>query len=109
MAVPSQLASPPLRAAATIDSINPATQEINAQFAVTQPADLPAIFARARSAQNEWSARPLRERCAMLRHLRDAIFARREEIADAVTREAGTPAKQASRASKPSSPKCSSR
>jgi acyl-CoA reductase-like NAD-dependent aldehyde dehydrogenase len=91
MPIPAQLASPPSRAVATIDSINPATQEINAQFAVTQPADLPAIFARARSAQKAWSARPLRERCAMLRHLRDAIFARREEIADAVTREAGKP------------------
>jgi acyl-CoA reductase-like NAD-dependent aldehyde dehydrogenase len=91
MAVPSQLASPPSRAVATIDSINAATQEINAQFAVTQPAELPAIFARARSAQKEWAARPLRERCAMLRHLRDAIFARREEIADVITREAGKP------------------
>ena len=78
MAVPSQLASPPLRAVATIDSINPATQEINAQFAVTPPTDLPAIFARARTAQKEWATRPLRERCAMLRHLRDAIFARRD-------------------------------
>src|SRR5271155_5673813 len=91
MAVPSQLASPPSRAVATIDSINPATQEINAQFAVTQPADLPAIFARARNAQKEWATRPLRERCAMLRGLRDAIFARRDEIAEVITREAGKP------------------
>jgi acyl-CoA reductase-like NAD-dependent aldehyde dehydrogenase len=91
MAVPSQLASPPSRAAATIDSINPATQQINAQFAATQPADLSAIFARARDVQKEWAARPMRERCAMLRHLRDAIFARRDEIADVITREAGKP------------------
>jgi len=76
MAVPSQLASTPSRAVATIDSINPATQEINAQFAVTLPAELPAIFARARSAQKDWSARPLRERCAMLRPLRDALSRR---------------------------------
>src|SRR5271170_3828997 len=91
MAVPSQLASPSLRAPATIDSINPATQQINAQFPVTQLADLPAIFARARTAQKDWAARPIRERCAMLRQLRDAIFARRDEIADAITREAGKP------------------
>jgi acyl-CoA reductase-like NAD-dependent aldehyde dehydrogenase len=91
MAVPSQLASAPLSAFATIDSINPATQEINAQFAVTQPAELPAIFVRARRAQKEWSAHPLRERCAMLRGLRDAIFARHDEIADVITREAGKP------------------
>jgi acyl-CoA reductase-like NAD-dependent aldehyde dehydrogenase len=91
MAVPSQLASPPSRPVATIDSINPATQETNAQFAVTQPADMATIFARARSAQKKWSAHPLRERCAMLRRLRDAIFARRDEIAEAITREAGKP------------------
>ncbi len=91
MAVSSQLASPAARVAATIDSINPATQEINAQFAVTEPADLPAIFARARSAQKDWAARPLRERCTMLRAIRDAIFTRRDEIADVVTREAGKP------------------
>jgi hypothetical protein len=45
-AVPSQLASPPSRAVATIDSINPATQKINRQFAVTRPADLPTSLAR---------------------------------------------------------------
>jgi acyl-CoA reductase-like NAD-dependent aldehyde dehydrogenase len=91
MAVPSQLAAPASRAAASIESINPATQEINARFAITQPSELPAIFARARDAQKEWSARPLRERCSKLRDLRDAIFARRDAIADVITREAGKP------------------
>jgi acyl-CoA reductase-like NAD-dependent aldehyde dehydrogenase len=91
MAHPSQLASPPVRAVATLDSINPATQQINAQFTVTQPADLPGIFTRARNAQKDWAARSLRERCAMLRSLRNAIFARRDEIADVITREAGKP------------------
>src|SRR5580698_1798170 len=91
MAHPSQLASPPVRAVATLDSINPTTQQINAQFTVTQPADLPGIFTRARNAQKDWAARSLRERCAMLRSLRNAIFARRDEIADVITREAGKP------------------
>jgi acyl-CoA reductase-like NAD-dependent aldehyde dehydrogenase len=91
MAVPSQLASPSLRAAATIESINPATQVVNARFEVMQPADLPVIFERARNAQRDWAARPLRERCAMLRGLRDAICVRRDEIVDVVTREAGKP------------------
>ncbi len=91
MSVPSQLAAPPSHAVATIESINPATQEVNARFAVTQPGDLPAIFDRARQAQKEWSARPLRERGAKLRDLRDAIFARRDEIANVVMREAGKP------------------
>ena len=91
MAVPSQLAAPTLRAAATIESINPATQEVNARFEVTQPGNLPAIFERAREAQKDWSAGPSRERCSKLRDLRNAIFARRDDIADIVTREAGKP------------------
>jgi acyl-CoA reductase-like NAD-dependent aldehyde dehydrogenase len=91
MAVPSQLAAAPLRAVATIESINPATQEVNARFEITQRGDLPAIFERARAAQAEWAARTLRERSGMLRGLRDAIFARRDEIADVVSREAGKP------------------
>ena len=95
MAVPSQLASPPLRAAATIESINPATQEVNARFEITQPADLPAIFERARNAQKVWAARSLREHCTMLRGLRDAIFARRDEIAEVVSRETGKPRAEA--------------
>lgn len=91
MAVPSQLVSSPSPAAATVESINPATQEVNARFAITQPTELPALFKRARQAQKEWSARPLRKRCAELRILRDAIFARRDEIADIISREAGKP------------------
>jgi acyl-CoA reductase-like NAD-dependent aldehyde dehydrogenase len=91
MAVSSQFASAALRAANTIDSINPATQEISAQFAVTQADALPAIFDRARIAQKSWAARPIRDRCEMLRRLLDTIFTRRDEIAEAITRETGKP------------------
>lgn len=79
------------RAADTIDSINPSTQQINAQFQITQPAALPEIFERARKAQKNWASRSLRNRCEMLRNLRDAIFYRRDEIANAISSETGKP------------------
>lgn len=75
----------------TIDSINPATNEVRARFAATDPADLPEIFRRARAAQLEWSTRPLKSRCAKIGDLRDAIFGAREEIADAISQESGKP------------------
>jgi acyl-CoA reductase-like NAD-dependent aldehyde dehydrogenase len=74
-----------------IDSINPATQETIARFECTQPSHLPLIFENARRAQKEWSAQSLRDRCAMLRKFRDAIFARRDQIADTISRETGKP------------------
>ena len=85
------VASPPLSTTQMIESINPATQEINARFECTQSSQLPAIFENARRAQKEWAALPLPNRCAMLRKLRDAIFARRDQIADVISREAGKP------------------
>ncbi len=83
--------TPTIASAAPIDSVNPATNEITARFAATNPADLPEIFRRARAAQFEWAARSLQSRCAKLADLRDAIFACREEIADAITWETGKP------------------
>ena len=74
-----------------IESVDPATNEVFARFEATRADALPEIFERARAAQQEWSARPLAERCAMLRRLRDAIYARRDEIAEVISRETGKP------------------
>jgi acyl-CoA reductase-like NAD-dependent aldehyde dehydrogenase len=91
MAVFSKFASPSARAVDAIDSINPATQEINGRFPVTNAVELPGIFERARVAQKTWTAHPIQYRCEMLRGLRDTIFTRRDEIAEAITRETGKP------------------
>jgi acyl-CoA reductase-like NAD-dependent aldehyde dehydrogenase len=88
---PQSLATPAPSAATFIDSINPATNEVFARFEATPVSSLAKIFERARTAQQEWSARPLAERCAILRRLRDAIYARRDEIADVISRETGKP------------------
>ena len=78
-----------------IDSVNPATGEVVARIPATPLTAIPAIFEAARAAQKEWSARTLRERCAMLRKLRDAIFERRDDIANIVSRETGKPRAEA--------------
>ena len=65
-----------------VDSVNPATGEVVARIPATPLSAIPAIFETARAAQKEWAAKPLRERCAMLRKLRDAIFERRDDIAE---------------------------
>jgi acyl-CoA reductase-like NAD-dependent aldehyde dehydrogenase len=74
-----------------VESINPATGEVLARIPATPLGAIPGIFETAREAQKAWAARPLRERCAMLRRLRDAIFERREDIVNVVTRETGKP------------------
>jgi acyl-CoA reductase-like NAD-dependent aldehyde dehydrogenase len=91
MPVPSHLAPAPRLDTQFIESINPATQETNGRFESTQPEQLSAIFASARSAQRQWAVQPIRDRCAMLRRLRDVIYARRNQIADAISRETGKP------------------
>jgi succinate-semialdehyde dehydrogenase/glutarate-semialdehyde dehydrogenase len=77
--------------AAHVDSIDPATGETIARFESCEPADVPAIFERARVAQAAWAAQPIRERAAALRRLRDAIFDSRDEIAGVISRETGKP------------------
>jgi len=74
-----------------LESLDPATGEVIGRFEATPPENLPLIVERAREAQKKWAARPLRERCALLRRLRDVLFARRAEIAEVVTRESGKP------------------
>ncbi|MGA7091396.1 MAG: aldehyde dehydrogenase family protein, partial [Candidatus Acidiferrales bacterium] len=88
---PQSFAVPNAPASEVVVSIDPATGETLAQFPATPPSALPAIFERARRAQRDWATRPLRERAACLRRLRDVIFSRRDEIASAVSRESGKP------------------
>jgi acyl-CoA reductase-like NAD-dependent aldehyde dehydrogenase len=78
-----------------IDSVNPATGEVVARIPTTPLSAIPAIFEAAHAAQKEWAARSLSKRCAMLRKLRDAIFERRDDIANIVTRETGKPRAEA--------------
>jgi len=88
--------STPLEAVAArtvthLDSLDPASGEVIARFEMTPPAEAPRILQCARQAQASWAATPLHHRCALLRRLRDVLFARRQEIADIISRETGKP------------------
>jgi acyl-CoA reductase-like NAD-dependent aldehyde dehydrogenase len=83
--------SAPPSAAARLDSIDPSTGDLIAQFELTPPADVPRILERARRVQHDWARRPIAGRCHLLRRLGEIILTRRQEIAEIVTREAGKP------------------
>src|SRR5579872_7284297 len=78
-----------------IPSIDPATGEVQAWIAATQPDDVSSIVFRARAVQQNWALRPIAERCRLLRALRERIFMSRNELADAVVRESGKPRSEA--------------
>ena len=87
---------PPLTTAAspvvrTVDSVNPATNQVVERFAPFNPAKLPRIFSGARAAQRDWAEAPLKQRCAVIAHLRDAVYELREQIAATISRETGKP------------------
>ena len=75
----------------TLPSIDPATGAIVAHFEKTSAALLPQIVANARAAQSGWATLSVRDRCAMLRILRERMMVSRDELADAVVRESGKP------------------
>lgn len=81
----------PATISAHLESVDPATGEVIGRFEATSPGELPRILEHARRAQEEWAVRPLRDRCALLRRLRDVLYLRRNEIADVITRESGKP------------------
>jgi acyl-CoA reductase-like NAD-dependent aldehyde dehydrogenase len=78
-----------------VNSVNPATGEVVVRIPATPLSAIPASFETARTAQKTWAGQPLKERCAMLRKLRDIIFERRDDIANIVTRETGKPRAEA--------------
>jgi acyl-CoA reductase-like NAD-dependent aldehyde dehydrogenase len=78
-----------------IPSVNPATGEVQAWIAATQPDEITSILARAREAQKSWLLRSIGERCKLLNKLREQMFAARDALADAVVRESGKPRAEA--------------
>jgi acyl-CoA reductase-like NAD-dependent aldehyde dehydrogenase len=89
MQPPITTAAPPV--VRTVDSVNPATNEVVERFAPFNPAKLPRIFSGARAAQRDWAETPLPKRCEVIAHLRDAVYELREQIAATISRETGKP------------------
>jgi acyl-CoA reductase-like NAD-dependent aldehyde dehydrogenase len=82
-------------AALKIASLNPATGEVLAEFDCAGESEVIAAVERARSAQPAWAGAGLRHRIGVLRKFQARLHAKKSEIAEAITREAGKPLAEA--------------
>jgi acyl-CoA reductase-like NAD-dependent aldehyde dehydrogenase len=73
---------------------NPASGALLAELPCDDATSIAAKALAARAAQPAWAARPLAERVAVLRRLRDAVAAQREALAVTLTQEVGKPIAQ---------------
>jgi succinate-semialdehyde dehydrogenase/glutarate-semialdehyde dehydrogenase len=78
----------------TIESINPATDEVLETFTPTPAAELERILAAAHAAFLGWRATPFRERAAHMREAARVLRDRRAEFARTMTLEMGKPIAQ---------------
>jgi malonate-semialdehyde dehydrogenase (acetylating)/methylmalonate-semialdehyde dehydrogenase len=79
----------PASAADELPVVNPATGEVLARVPLSSAADLDAAVAAARAALPAWRAVSVIERARRLFALREALDARREDLARSVTTEMG--------------------
>ncbi|MFE5818400.1 aldehyde dehydrogenase family protein [Streptomyces sp. NPDC056479] len=76
-----------------IEVVNPADEQVIGRVPAGTAADVDTAVRAARSAFPGWAATPPAERAARLSALRDALAARKDEIAETVTAELGSPPK----------------
>ena len=74
-----------------IISVNPATLEELARFAVDSPARVNEAVARARAAQPQWGALSFRNRARYILKVRRALYERQNEIINIISDETGKP------------------
>jgi aldehyde dehydrogenase (NAD+) len=75
----------------TIEVVNPVDEQVIGRVPAGIAEDVDAAVRAARAALPGWAATPPAERGAVIGALRDALAARREEIAETVTAELGSP------------------
>ncbi|MBI3792186.1 MAG: aldehyde dehydrogenase family protein [Gemmatimonadetes bacterium] len=89
---PRETAAPPVRA---VESRDPATGEVWRRFTAPSALDVVAAVERAREAQVAWAGRSVAERARVLTRFREVLYARRQEVAQVVSRENGKPPSEA--------------
>jgi succinate-semialdehyde dehydrogenase/glutarate-semialdehyde dehydrogenase len=67
----------------------PLTGEVLADLPETSPAEVAEAYERARRAQAEWAARPVRERARVLLRFHDLLLSRQDEVLDLIQLETG--------------------
>ncbi|WNZ12770.1 aldehyde dehydrogenase family protein [Streptomyces sp. 11x1] len=75
----------------TIEVVNPVDEQVIDRVPAGTAEDVDAAVGAARAALPGWAATPPAERGAIIGALRDALAARREEVAETVTAELGSP------------------
>ena len=76
-------------------SVNPATGEVLREFECAGEVEVLAAVARAHAAQAAWAESGLRRRIGVLREFQAKLFAKKSEVAECITREAGKPVAEA--------------
>lgn len=79
-----------------IKSINPATLELNGEVQETPIANIPEIFKKARSIQNQWRKIPLMERATIVSQVISHVVDEFNEISLLISKEVGKPPSEAS-------------
>ena len=74
-----------------IASVNPATGEVLREFECAGEYEAQVAVARARAAQPEWAELGLGRRIGVIRDFQGKLYAKKSEIAAAITREVGKP------------------
>ena len=81
--------------AATLVSTNPATGEVLAELPCATADEVRSAVLRAKAAQPQWQATPVRARVAVLRRFQELLNERRNDVAQLICREAGKPTAEA--------------
>jgi len=74
-----------------IEVFSPATGEPIGRVPLSSRDDVRDAFERARAAQSEWAARPLKERCRIMGDVKEVIIERADDICDLLSKEQGKP------------------
>ena len=76
---------------ATIDVINPATEQVCAQISAGSATDVDVAVSAARKAFHDYSQWSVNQRLELLTRIIEVYDSRRNEIAEAITMEMGAP------------------
>jgi len=74
-----------------IEIRSPATGELVGSVPISTPEDVQAAAQKARTAQVEWAERSLKERCAVLKQVKNVIIDRTDDLCDLLSKEQGKP------------------
>src|SRR4051794_5804021 len=72
-------------------SRNPATGEVIRELEATNLNDLPELFSKARTAQVQWAAKPVRKRAEFLYQLRETLLNHTDDLVNLISLENGKP------------------